>query len=190
MLDTATIPDSPWVVGLDLSLTSSGVAYADGTTGRIRPTGRGMARLAEVLTGVRAALDCWETDPELVVIEGYAYASGNRAHQIGELGGLVRHELYRQDIPTVDVAPSKLKIYATGRGDAGKAEMVANARERLGYVAFQPDEVDALWARAFGLHLLGSPLVALPKSHTRALDGVTVPARRLPAGADVEASWP
>lgn len=175
MIDTATIPDSPWVVGLDLSLTSTGIAYADGTVGRIQPAGRGMARLAEILAGVRLALDCWETEPELVVVEGYSYASAGRAIEAGELGGLIRYELWRRRVPTLDIAPKKLKIYATGRGDAGKPELVANARERLGYTAFQPDEVDALWLRALGLHLLEAPLADLPKAHTRALDGLQRP---------------
>lgn len=174
--------EGPWVVGLDLSLTSTGIAYANGTVEHLdtekKKFSDDMARLGFIVDRVRGAFDVAEQDPDLVVIEGYTYATTKSAHVLGELGGIVRFELWSSGIPFAVIAPSKLKRYALGKGAGDKVAMVVAARERLAYGGLQDDEADALWLRALGLDLLGAPLVSLPKEHRGALEGVAVVGRR------------
>lgn len=169
--------DPPKVIGLDLSLTSTGIAYGNGSWERIRPGKlRGMERLGKLVSEVLWALEAGPPGPpRLVVIEGYTYATTNSAHVLGELGGIVRWELHRLKVPYAVVAPSKLKTYATGKGTGKKTAMVVAARERLGLDVMEDDEADAIWLRALGLDLLDAPMAALPKTHRRALDDVELP---------------
>jgi Holliday junction resolvasome RuvABC endonuclease subunit len=155
----------PAVVGLDLSLRSTGIAYADGHAGLVvaPETLRGMERVELVLDAVRLALDCGEErDADLVVIEGYSYNTTHAAHVLAELGGIVRWELWRSGIPYMVMAPGALKRYATGNGGCDKDAMVDAAKTYLGLVPAKrkgaDDMADALWLRAAGLHRLGRPL--------------------------------
>lgn len=161
------------VVGLDLSLRSSGVAAGPGQVTTIRPGNvTGMDRLHRIRD--RALDHC--RDASLVVIEGYSYGSKHRAHQMGELGGIVRYTLWTNRIPYIDLAPGTLKKLATGKGNSNKYGVMSAAMRRLGYAGTDDNEADALWLRQAGLHLLGLPCaVTLPKTHTAALIGIDLP---------------
>lgn len=153
-------------VGIDPSLRRTAIAGADGTITVVDTANQtGMERLATIRDEVVKAVQ----DPliGLVVIEGYSYGTPNAAHVLGELGGVLRLALWGQ-VPYIDVAPGTLKRYAAGHGRAKKEEVVANARERLGYPRFDNDEADALWLRTIGLDLLGHD-VPVPKAHRDAL---------------------
>lgn len=162
------------VVAFDLSLTSTGVADKRGTN-RIQPHTTGVERLAEVRDSVLLAarfgakyigpLDA----ADLVVIEGYSYASGNKAHDVGELGGVVRLALHEAGIRFEVVAPKTIKTYACNNGGASKDDMLLAAVRRLGYEGNSKDEADALWLYALAMHALGEPIVTVPATHLRAL---------------------
>jgi hypothetical protein len=169
------------VVALDLSLTSTGVADRNGTR-RICPKSTGAARLAEVRDAVlstchdgaarhlmRGCIGICGNHPDLVVIEGYSYGSGNSAHQVGELGGVVRLALHEAGIRYEVVPPASLKLYACGVGNAGKDDVLLAAVRRLGYEGKSKDEADAYWLYALAMHALGEPIVEVPKAHLRAL---------------------
>jgi hypothetical protein len=157
------------VVGIDLSLTATGVAFANGSTALWRPKARGVERLAWFRDTIGGGYDS-DGEIDLVVLEDYAYHGRlAHSHELGELGGVVRLALHDAGIPFVAVVPSALKRYATGRGNASKDEMKAAARARLGFVGEDDNEADALWLRAMGCDGLGSPVVALPKANRDAL---------------------
>lgn len=164
------------VVGLDLSLRSTGIADADGTVRVVRTSElRGMQRIDVIQTAVVRALD----GVDLVAVEGYAMAArGRSVFALGEVGGVVRHTIWVLGHAWIDVPPTSLKRYATGRGDANKIAMVIAARDRLGYEGGDTDEADALWLRAIGLAVAGAPLVKLPQTHLAALAGVQANAGR------------
>jgi len=166
--------EGPTVVGLDLSLRHTGIAYADGTTATIETSDeRGTNRLAIIRQAVRDALDVAEFLPDLVVVEGYSYHSRGRAlFGLGELGGVVRLELHDLGAPWAVLSPSALKKYATGRHQANKTEMVVAARDRLGFEGVSDDQADALWLRAAGLAHMGAPLARMPKANQRALESL------------------
>jgi len=110
-------------MGIDLSLTSTGVSIG-GVTASIRKTSRGVQRLLEVRNDLiymakEHSVDC-------VAIEHYSYASQNsQAHSIGEMGGVMRITLYEAGIPFVEIPPTCRAKFATGKGNAGKPEVVS-----------------------------------------------------------------
>ncbi len=173
----------PRVVGLDLSLTATGVALPAGRTLTIGPKLKGCLRLAyirnevmEHCAPVEATEPEWHMDAPLVVVEGYSFSSRNsHAHALGELGGVIRLALHEHGVPYVDVPPSNLKKYATGKGNANKGEMLAAAIRRLDYQGASDNEADALWLRAMGLDALGCPVVEMPAVNRSALAKVAWP---------------
>ena len=134
------------VLGLDLSLTATGYAYNDEVVGVIRSRANGMRRLAEIREAVLEV--AFEAD--VVVLEGYGFASQKAVVQ-GELGGVVRLALYDRRTPFVEVAPSLVKKYATGRGNADKDQVLAAAIRRFGFEGDNNNAADAWILRAMGL---------------------------------------
>lgn len=198
------------LAAFDLALTSTGVADDCGPR-LIAPKSTGPERLIEIRQAVLRAchtikpywdewccsveVGCVQVD--LVAIEGYAYGRPNQAHQLGELGGVVRVALHEAGIPVVVVPPASVKTYATGKGNASKDDVLLAAVRRLDYAGSTKDESDALWLYALVMDALGQPVVTVPAIHRRAVSTVTLPvgmARRSPrvgpalgevSGADV-----
>jgi len=165
------------IIALDVSLTSTGWARTDASgsaveVGVIRPKHRGVIRLQEILTAVcRVAKGC-----ELALIEGYAYGRHNRAHQIGEAGGVVRLGLHQQKIPYVEVPPKCIKKLATSKGNAAKNEVLLAASRRLGYAGTSSDEADARWLLEFAAQHYELPVrTPLPKAHLGYMDEIEWP---------------
>lgn len=166
------------VVGVDLSLTSTGVARADGRTFRIRSQLRGMERINHIWQSLAENL----SSAFLVVLEGYSMGTARQsshAHALGELGGVVRYKLWTAGFMYVDIPPAVLKKFATGRGNASKEEVLVAAVRRLGYEGSSNDETDALWLRASALERYGHPVVKMPATHRDALMNVDWPALKL-----------
>jgi Holliday junction resolvasome RuvABC endonuclease subunit len=154
------------VVGLDLSITATGIAYASGLTNTIKPLSSGDARLEEIRNEVRSAV----YGTEFVAIEDlptHARAAGIT----GMVHGAVRVML-QTGPPYVLITPATLKKFATGKGNAGKPEMAVALFKRAGLELADDNQVDAWWLRAAGLQLLGEPVVQLPAAQVAALDKV------------------
>lgn len=136
------------VIGIDASLTGTGVAVLDGSlrTERIESKLTGPARLIEIRDRVRNII----AGADLVVIEGYAFAMANQAHQMGELGGVLRVMFYELGLQVLEVNPSQVKKFATGKGSAKKEEMAVAIFKRFGREFRTNDEADA-----FVLALIG-----------------------------------
>jgi Holliday junction resolvasome RuvABC endonuclease subunit len=163
------------IVGVDLSLVSTGVAHGDGTVHRIRLPDSGPARLRDLRDAIVAC--CTSPWADLVVIEGQSYASNGKGHsELAGLHWLVNVALFERGIPYVNIAPTSLKMYATGRGNASKEDVHDAAIKRLGYAGASQDEADALWLRAAALDHYGHPLVELPATHRRAHQKIPWPA--------------
>jgi Holliday junction resolvasome RuvABC endonuclease subunit len=134
-------------------------------SGVLKPGYAGTARLGDALSKVHSkALGC-----DLVIIEGYAFSQPNRAHQMGELGGVIRLGLRQAKIPVVIIPPSKLKKFATGVGTGKKERIFGECIRRLGYDGFSHDEADAIWLLQMAIHHYGLPgAVQLPKAQADA----------------------
>ena len=166
-----------YVVGLDLSLTAPGVAGARGGT-PVVDTIAIPARLRDIprIDHICAQVLAWTLGADLVVMEGYAPGSQRAGLQSGvdERAGLrwiIKREIVHAGIPFVEISPSKLKKFATGKGNASKHEMTVAAVRRFVDVEFGDDnQVDATWLCAAGSQWLGNPLVSLPKAQVEVLE--------------------
>jgi crossover junction endodeoxyribonuclease RuvC len=178
------------VVALDLSLTCTGWAVADDgpdqpwkvdghACGTITlPKLRGMERLAAIRDRIASPLrGCLTDAATVVVIEGYSFGSRNsQAHALGELGGVIRLALHEQGRPFVDLPPTVVKKLATGKGNAGKEEVLAAAIRRLDYSGHDNNEADALWLLTAAMIHYGMPGAPdLPAANLSALEKVTWP---------------
>lgn len=175
------------IIGLDLSMTATGVAFPDGSTAVIKPRGEGDARLLSIENRMNAALRL--ARPDLAVIEDDpGIFKGAAAKAIPMVHATVRLVLMRAGIPYVLVNASTLKTYATGAHAADKTAMTLAAYKRMGLEFRDDNECDASWLRAAGHAAYGEPVVELPKAHTDALRKVTWP--RIAGAADPIASLP
>lgn len=154
------------VVGLDLSLTATGVASNDQHF-VIKCGFTGMERIHYIWEQIEPVLS---DATKLVVVEGYAFNAHQGAHFLGELGGIIRYHLWRRGLRWIDIPPPTLKVYATGSGSASKFDVLAEAVRRLKYEASDHNVADAMWLHAFGCDLLDQPVIKLPANHRRALE--------------------
>lgn len=166
----------PDVIGLDLSLTSTGMAYAD-LTQSVQPKAKGMERLEAINRVVLEVCDRY-SEP-FVVVEGYSYSSRNsHAHALGELGGIVRFSLWQRGIPYADVPPTCRAKFATGKGNAGKAEVVSAISARTGLLwsgKGAEDQCDAWVLQEMGLAHFGNQRHSWPAVNLTALDTIEWP---------------
>ncbi|MFJ2178939.1 Holliday junction endonuclease [Streptomyces sp. NPDC087851] len=154
------------VVGLDLSITATGIAYRDGSTGTVGgPADHGDRRLLTIEQAVTIALGGEDYRlgplPDLVVLEDlptHARAAGIT----GMVHGVVRARLLRRGVPYVALPPATLKAYATGKGTADKTAMAMAAYKRGGCEFADDNQCDAAWLRWAGLDWLGAPEVTVP----------------------------
>ncbi len=168
------------VIGIDPSLTGTGVANADGdlTTITSKPLGDTLTdrhdRLLDIVADV-LPLD----DVDLVVIEAPSLGQSRQGGTLDRNGlwWLLIHELHLAHHTVLEVAPATLKKYATGKGNATKPDMRVELFKRTGVDLRDDNQVDAWWLRALGHHVLGEPLVDLPQTHLAALVKVTRPAQ-------------
>jgi Holliday junction resolvasome RuvABC endonuclease subunit len=168
------------VMGLDLSLTSTGCAVITGgalggdpDTFRIRSAKRGWARLDSQVT--RIGLGVQQYDPDVIAVEGPAYhaaAQGSYWHENAGLWWAVTARIWKSGRPLVIISPAVLKKYATGSGASKKSAMVGQAIRRFGLAEIGEDEADALWLAAATLQHYGLPAVKLPQLQVDALEGL------------------
>lgn len=170
------------VIGLDLSLTSTGVAGIHGDdywTDRIRSKElRGHRRLNYLLTGIRD----FTRGADLVVIEGLAFDGHDTNRGNAGLSWLVRHQLWRAGRTYALVPPSNRCQYATGKGRADKKVVVKAVQHTYGALVVQnDDEADALVLAAMGARWMGQPIDALIiQRQLDAMDTVAWPERVSP----------
>jgi len=60
---------------------------------------------------------------DLVLVEDYAFGAKGQVFHIGENTGLLKHKMYQRRISFDTIAPTALKKFATGKGNADKARM-------------------------------------------------------------------
>lgn len=168
------------IIGLDLSLTSTGLARInDGevTLRRVQSKPPPAARVTLASRSLRLRKIAGEvfdycTGADLVVVEGPSYASDSgAAHDRAGLWWLILARLTGQGYNVVEVPPTLVKQYATGKGNAPKDAVLAAVVRRYPHVNVdQNDVADALVLAAMGARFTRQPIDGdLPQTHTRAL---------------------
>lgn len=188
------------ITGLDLSLTSAGIARLttiDGddpltwtcTVGASGETDATLAQRWWRLDAQRTRVLSEVGTPDLVVVEGPAMASAHgQQHDRSGLWWLILDDLLGRGAAVVEVPPLTLKVWATGSGATSgpnkvtKARVVREVRRDYGHLFDIPSEAhggsdiaDAVALATLGAAHLGAPLVEVPTSHLRALRKVRWP---------------
>lgn len=166
------------VAGIDPSLTGSGVADVAGELSehKSNPTSLAIYERHSRLTDLRERILADITGADLVVIEQPAYSKAvGHMHDRSGLWWLVAAAVIEAGMTLVEVPPTALKKFATGKGNATKPDMRMALFQRFGLDVRSDNKVDAWWCRALGLALVGEPIVDLPKANLTALDGIDVP---------------
>jgi len=178
------------IAGIDLSLTSTGIALvttqpdADGHTKRIESKGHAKASLAQRntrLTRLAKAITDEAGGADLVVIEGPSFGQTRQGGQHDRAGlwwivvNLLREE-YSSTV--VEVPPACRARYATGKGNAAKDMVLASVVKRYAdWDVTGNDVADSLVLAAMGARHLGHPIeTSLPTTHLAAMAGVAWPA--------------
>lgn len=161
------------IVGLDLSLTATGIAVTHDQLGTPWPACRTVSprkrpsvniidhqRLHETFQAVAASMAC---NPDLVVIEflPHVQGTGGVPLRLAELHGALKHWLFAHGHRYVDVEPQHLKTWATGNGNAKKELVRADITARYGgrlHIG-STDEADSVAAMTLGLAAYGQPLM-------------------------------
>lgn len=173
---TATYPR---VLGLDLSLASTGVAgrtWADTITGGTLSRNASRHEQWQRLRVLRGRLAGHIDKADLVVVEALPPSNYPGVHERAYLLWWVLGRCISREIPVAEVAPSQVKVYATGSGRASKEDVVQQVQRRRPDVLFKGnDQADALTLAAMGLDHLGYPPVVMPETHRRALVAVKWP---------------
>lgn len=182
----------PVVVGIDLSLTSTGLAVvttgergvlAYGSVMRVASSGTKKDTLVERrerlnLIGHQVIDYVRRMDPQLVVIEAPSMASKyGHPHDRSGLWWLVVNRLMSLEYPVAAAPPTCRAKYATGKGNAAKDDVLTHVvRRYAGVMVTKNDEADALILAAMGARHLGHPIEeSLPAAHVSGLDGVEWP---------------
>jgi crossover junction endodeoxyribonuclease RuvC len=141
-INRAEMTKSIDVLGIDASLTGTGLAIIAGDevhTMRLDNNLRGVARLVYI----REYIKRYVTKAKLAVIEGYAFARAKQAHQIGELGGVLRVMVNEAGTQLLEVPPTCVKKFATGQGNATKEKVAVGVYKHWGKEFKTNDEADA-----------------------------------------------
>lgn len=154
--------------GLDVSLTSTGISLLDADKTYILDSlktlpkdGSHIERHHKILSALFAHLSWVKTNVSDTadiygVIEGYAYGKdpklGSQVITLAEIGGLVRYVLWRHTKHhLIVVAPSTLKLFATGHGHAKKEQMLLALYKKYGLEFKNNDEADAFALAQLGI---------------------------------------
>jgi crossover junction endodeoxyribonuclease RuvC len=178
------------VVALDLSLRATGLAVTHDQLGEPRLSCRTITppkspnpanvidhpRLHQTFSAIAAAVAC---KPDLVVVEWLPQFAehGDATLRLAELHGALKHWLWSKGHRYVDVKPTHLQMYATGKGRATKVqvrEAVTARYGRLLHIGSQ-DEADAVTLLALALDAYGQSLAPVTPMQGRAVSAVTWP---------------
>jgi Holliday junction resolvasome RuvABC endonuclease subunit len=161
------------VIGLDLSITASGVCLADNSAVTLKPKTTGDARFVEIPD--RITEFCRAARIGFAVIEKAPPGLRGHADSIYGVQAVVRAALIREGIPYAVVDPNKLKKFATGAGTGDKMHMAVEAFKRAGVEFTDNNGADAWWLRCAGLWVTGHLFFDLPKAQCDALKGTVWP---------------
>lgn len=165
------------VVGIDPSLTSTGVAISGTPVQVERIQSKGstdsawpdrFARISSIAHRIVTDIP----DGALAVMEAPSYGSvGGAAHDRTGLWWFTYRLLEAKGCRIVPVAPSQRSKYATGSGRAQKDHVLAAAVKRYPDIDITGNDVaDAVILMAMGCRLAGRPIDDVPATHLAALD--------------------
>ncbi len=145
-------------VGVDLSLTGTGVVVIENDKIlrqkliKSKPVGdkpsAEIERMVKIIDEVMSVIDCPKVDnypPHMVAIEGIAFMARNTTAmaQLCGLNYMLRVVLRIKELKFVVVAPSSLKKFITGHGNAQKDNIMLSVFQRYGETLTDNNIADA-----------------------------------------------
>ncbi|TWT58996.1 Holliday junction resolvase [Thalassoglobus neptunius] len=155
------------IIGMDPSLSGFGLCGIEAETGKIlrkgivsEPnSGEDWPERLKRYDKIAERVHHWSESmrPKYVFLETYSFSSRNtRAHQAGEFGFAIRKMITRKlSASVVEVTPSELKQFATGKGNAKKDKMIAAASLYLGEEVTDDNQADAVMLAVLGRCAIG-----------------------------------
>jgi crossover junction endodeoxyribonuclease RuvC len=171
--------DKAVIIGLDLSLTSSGVVVlVDGgivhkETITSKPNTNGyygeIARLLDIVSRISTLV--YRHAPTIVAIEGMAFMAKNTTAlvQLSALNYFIRRELFISGIPFIIVAPPTLKKFITGHGNAQKDHMMLEIYKRYNETLLDNNQADAYALAQCAGAVIGSYKLPLTKEQNETI---------------------
>lgn len=138
-----------YFIGLDLSLTASGICILreDWSTPRfdtLKNKLRGPERLIWITKSIRDQIAGYSPEDTEVVIEDYSFGSFDKGQRgKAELHGVVKAMLFEMGYDVIWVAPTALKKFASGKGSAGKDIILKCVYQLWGYDLTDNNQADA-----------------------------------------------
>lgn len=166
------------ILGIDPSLTATGFCLLKNNRLFLqqvyRPKNTGTDRLFEIEKKIEEVIA--STAPDIVVIEGYAYARTKQAHQMGELGWAARRtmenlkNMYHYE--WFEVSPNSLKKFATGKGNSKKDTIMLYIYKRWKVEIVDNNIADAYILAKIGQAYLGKEKEKLTNFQKEVLEGL------------------
>lgn len=179
------------VLGLDLSLTGTGLAVVRGGEIRKLATVSTAGKKTDTLAMRKERLDTIHAEifrelgvtwhlSSLAVVENPSYGSRfGSPHDRSGLWWRVVRELIHFGVPVATVSPQGRAKYITGDGRSKKDAVYAAAQQVWPDVQISNDnEGDALGLASMGSRYLGQPLEDLPEKNLEAMDGAAWPVQK------------
>lgn len=167
------------VIGVDWSLAATGVCTEHGSLRTLAPpTKERVDRLTWFFREAQQLVTEVDILGSVLVFEQpfvAGPAKGQSTLDLGRLYGVIDVALRHWQGRIAWVAPSTLKMYATGSGSAQKGDLRAELIKRNDLDIRDDNQCDAWWLRAMGMDQYGQAVLALPQSHRRALASVKWP---------------
>lgn len=142
------------IYGLDSSLTNAALCWIDSDVPHTEcftsPPAHGLrerfARYTELAGDIRVkirhvSMIARDLEP-VVFLEGYSVGSKHAHVAIYEFGAVLRQSLL-SNVQVIEVPPTVLKKFATGKGNAPKEQVMAHVARRWGQIFDTNDEADA-----------------------------------------------
>lgn len=175
------------LVALDLSYTNTGIAvFYDGVfqesisrTRGTKPTeGNDIQRADTLLKEIFAVCEQVELSRETpeVFIEDYAFARMQNREKMGELGGVVKHGLWKRQYKVTTLPIATIRKVVTGKGNADKTLVALSLLSKWGILITQNDLADAAAVGITGDFIMqyredNSTILRLPADVSAALKG-------------------
>jgi crossover junction endodeoxyribonuclease RuvC len=147
----------PTILALDLSLCATGWCKTSGegfSFGTIEPK---KLRDFERLEYIRDCFIELVQGADLIVMEGLSFASNNPGSQErAGLAYLIRYFLWKTGRSYQLIAPTTLKKFVTGKGNAEKSLVIRDVFRHWNVTVANDNEADAVALAAIGLCLAGT----------------------------------
>jgi len=112
---------------------------------------KGVKKQRAICVTIMTLINAWR--PDKIVLEGYSLNLQNKSSIIPlvELGGLLRFCLHLDGQTWYEVKASQVKQFATGSGNAKKAQVMMHVLKRWGHESKTDNTADAYVCAALGL---------------------------------------